>query len=196
MSAPADHPRLAEKADTQNKIWKYYVADSKGKPVCKRCFESVMTKRANMSVSLCSMTVCQCETTLTLAADSEEAERSCTQTRYPSVAQVYKVPLIKRENALFLRTLYRGTFLISVYRATLAHLITAYRQKLSRPVRLGRIFRHAWTVLTWMLSGLIQTVWMTAQRLWCHTSYSFCEDCCIPSRTKVSYSDDKLWSTT
>ena len=85
MSAPADHPRLVEKAE----IWKYfaYVAENKGKPthitkpVCKRCFKSVMTKRANTSVSLCSVTVCQCETTHTLPAGSEEAERSCTHKR-------------------------------------------------------------------------------------------------------------------
>ena len=37
-----------------------------------------------VSVSLCSVTVRHCETTTaTLAAGSEEAERSCTQTRCP-----------------------------------------------------------------------------------------------------------------
>ena len=79
MSAPADRPRLVEKADTQSEIWKYfaYAANSKGKPtdtakpVCKRCFKSVMTKEANTSVSLCSVTVCHCETTPTLTAGSE-----------------------------------------------------------------------------------------------------------------------------
>ena len=51
MSAPAAPPRLVEKAD------KYfvYVANRKGKPtdttkpICKRCFKSVMTKGANTS---------------------------------------------------------------------------------------------------------------------------------------------------
>ena len=57
MSAPANHPRLVNKADAQSEIWKYFsnVADSKGKPtvttkpVCKQCFKSVMDKGANTS---------------------------------------------------------------------------------------------------------------------------------------------------
>ena len=45
MSAPADRPSLVEEAD---------VTDCKSKPtdtkpVCKRCFKSVMTKTANTS---------------------------------------------------------------------------------------------------------------------------------------------------
>ena len=95
MSAPSDRSRLVEKADAQSEIWKSfaYVADSKGKsadttkPVFERCCKSIMTKRANTSVSLCSVTVCHCESTPTLAAGSEEAERSCTQTRCPAIAQ-------------------------------------------------------------------------------------------------------------
>ena len=39
---------------------------------------------SHMSVSLCSVTVCQRETTPTLAAGSEEAHRSCTQTHCPA----------------------------------------------------------------------------------------------------------------
>ena len=57
MSAPANRPRLVEKADTRSEIWKYfaYFADSKGKPtdtskpVCKRCLKSVITKGGNTS---------------------------------------------------------------------------------------------------------------------------------------------------
>ena len=67
-----------------------------------------------MSVSLCSVTVCFCKTTPTLAAGSEEAERSCTLTRCPEV-----LILIKCEKVLFLTAGYRGTFPISVHRATL-----------------------------------------------------------------------------
>ena len=89
MSAPADHPRLIEKADARSEIRKYFahIADSKGKPTnttmpfCKRCFKSKMTKGVNTSVSICSVTVCHCETTPTLSAGSEKAERSCTPTR-------------------------------------------------------------------------------------------------------------------
>ena len=39
-----------------------------------------MTKGANTSVSLCSVTVCHCETTPTLSAGSEEAEKLHTDT--------------------------------------------------------------------------------------------------------------------
>ena len=129
MSAPADHPRHVEKAEARSEIWKYftYVADSKGKPtdttmpVCKRCFKSEMTKGANTSVSLCSVTVCHCETTPTLAAGSEEAERSCTHRHAaPLSHKVHQLLiLIKREKVLFLTAAYRGAFLVSVYRATL-----------------------------------------------------------------------------
>ena len=60
MSAPADRPMLVEETDTQSEIWKYFaiVTDSKvkpldtTKPVCKRCFKSVMTNGANTSSSV------------------------------------------------------------------------------------------------------------------------------------------------
>ena len=64
-----------------------------------------------MSVLLCSVTLCHRETTSTLAAGSEEAERG---------REVHEVPiLIKPEKVLFLTAGYCGTFLVSVYRATL-----------------------------------------------------------------------------
>ena len=57
VSAPANRPRYVKKAEARSEIWKYlaYVADSKGKPtdttrpVCKRCFKSVLPKGANTS---------------------------------------------------------------------------------------------------------------------------------------------------
>ena len=66
MNAPADRPRLVEEADARSEIWEYfaYVAGSKAKPtdttkpVCKRCFKSVMTKGANTSV--CVALLCDC----------------------------------------------------------------------------------------------------------------------------------------
>ena len=62
-----------------------------------------------MSVSLCFVTVCHCETTPTLSAGSEAAEN-----------KVHKVPiLIKREKVVFLTAGYHGTFLVSVNHATL-----------------------------------------------------------------------------
>ena len=69
----------------------------------------------------CSVTVCHRETTLTLAAGSEQAKRSCTHRRAaPLSHKVHQtLILIKREKVLFLRAGYRSTFLVSVYRATL-----------------------------------------------------------------------------
>ena len=73
------------------------------------------------------MTVCPRETTPTLhwlqavRKQREAAQRHAA----PLSNKVYKVPiLIKREKVLFLRTGYRGTFLVSVYRATLVTINT------------------------------------------------------------------------
>jgi len=83
----------------------------------------------------------------------------------------------------------------------MVHLIPLDRQRLklckpvvrksrSGPVRLWRIFGRVWTARTGMSSGL-PTVWIHKQA---GTSYiSFCEDICVPTSTRVSYS--KPWFT-
>ncbi len=50
---------------------------------------------------------------------------------------------------------------------------------------------HAWMVLT---EGFFEDCYQ--QYTEAVTSYiSFCEDCCIPTRTRVSYNNDKPWFT-
>ena len=72
-------------------------------------------------VSLALLSDCHRETMPTLAAGSEEAEISCTHRHTaPLSHKVHKVPiLIKREKVLLLMAGYRGTFLVTVYHATL-----------------------------------------------------------------------------
>ncbi len=49
------------------------------------------------------------------------------------------------------------------------------------------------TLLIGLFSKLLQTIWTSSQRL---TSYiSFCEDMCIPTRTHLTYNNDKPWFT-
>lgn len=63
----------------------------------------------------------------------------------------------------------------------------------SRLVKLWRTFRRAWTIKTGP-SGLLPAVWMRTWRLLLHTLV-FCEEGCVPSRTRVSYTNDKTWFT-
>ena len=59
------------------------------------------------------------------------------------------------------------------------------KRELSRKAKLS-IYRSMFTHSTNSLDELTEAV----------TSYiSFCEDCCIPTRTRVSFNNDKPWFT-
>ncbi|KAK0149989.1 hypothetical protein N1851_009222 [Merluccius polli] len=87
----------------------------------------------------------------------------------------------------------------------MVHLIPAYRQKLKLCKPVVRTLRK-WTseaveVLQACLDSTDWDVFRTAtnsldEYTEAVTSYiSFCEDCCVPSRTRVSYNNDKPWFT-
>ena len=87
----------------------------------------------------------------------------------------------------------------------MVHLIPAYRQKLKLCKPVVRTSRK-WTseaveVLQACLDSTDWDVFRTATKSLDEyteavTSYiSFCEDCCVPSRTRVSYNNDKPWFT-
>ncbi|KAK0134739.1 hypothetical protein N1851_029630 [Merluccius polli] len=87
----------------------------------------------------------------------------------------------------------------------MVHLISAYRQKLKLCKPVVRTSRK-WTseaveVLQACLDSTDWDVFRTAtnsldEYAEAVTSYiSFCEDCCVPSRTRVSYNNDKPWFT-
>ena len=87
----------------------------------------------------------------------------------------------------------------------MVHLIPAYRQKLKRCKPVVRTSKQ-WTseAMEDLRACLDCTDWdmfMTASNSLDElteavTSYiSFCEDCCIPTRTRVSYNNDKPWFT-
>ena len=95
---------LALTVSNVSEIWKYfaYVADSKGKPtdttepVCKRWFHSLMTKGANTSVSLCTVTVCHRET-MPLWLQAVRKQRKVADTdAAPLSHKVHKVLILIR----------------------------------------------------------------------------------------------------
>ena len=129
----------------------------------------------------------------------------------PKYRQVIKCPT-RGENILdHCYTTVRDAY-HAVPRAALGHsdhvmvpLIPAYRQKLKLCKPVVRTSRK-WTseaveVLQACLDSTDWDVFRTAtnnldEYTEAVTSYiSFCEDCCVPSRTRVSYNNDKPWFT-